>query len=116
MDSLRVRAAVSDFCITSHLRQGQNAIVAHVSEGWYCGRLGFGGGTRNIWGDTLGLIAQIVVTDKEGKERLTVTDSKWKFTSDATTQGEIYDGETYDARLEKDWSLVAVCQKTNYSN
>jgi alpha-L-rhamnosidase len=57
-----------------------------------------------------------VVTDKEGKERLTVTDSKWKFTSDATTQGEIYDGETYDARLEKDWSLVAVCQKTNYSN
>lgn len=94
------------FDITPNLRRGQNAIAAHVGEGWFCGRLGFGGGTRNIWGDTLGLIAQIVVTDKEGNETLILTDSQWQFIPDATTQGEIYDGETYDARLERDWSVV----------
>ncbi|PVH68240.1 glycoside hydrolase family 78 protein [Cadophora sp. DSE1049] len=96
------------FDVTFHLKQGRNAIAAHVGEGWYCGRLGFGGGARNIWGDTLGLLAQIVVTDNEGNETVIVTDDQWQFTTDATIQGEIYDGESYDARLEQDWSSVGI--------
>ena len=46
------------------LKEGENTISAWVGEGWWAGRLGFGGGWRNNYGDDIGLIAQIEVDGK----------------------------------------------------
>jgi alpha-L-rhamnosidase len=39
--------------VTGLLRAGRNAIGAILGDGWYRGRLGFGGGRRNIYGDRI---------------------------------------------------------------
>ncbi len=45
--------------ITDKLKVGENNVGVVVGEGWYAGRLGFGGGVRNIYGDDMGLLCQI---------------------------------------------------------
>lgn len=40
--------------VTELITSGENAIGVVVGEGWYAGRLGYNGGHRNIYGDTLG--------------------------------------------------------------
>ena len=99
------RLTYQTFDVTKLLSEGENAIGAYVGAGWYCGRLGFHGGKRNIWGDNIGLFAQLVITFADGNQETVVTDSDWKWSTGPITFSEIYDGEEYDARLElKEWS------------
>ncbi|KAF5593504.1 alpha-L-rhamnosidase [Fusarium subglutinans] len=88
------------FDILAQLKSGENVIAAEVAEGWYCGRLGFGGGERNIWGASIGLFAQILITYNDGSTEVVGIDSSWKWSNDPLLQAEIYDGELYDSRLE----------------
>jgi alpha-L-rhamnosidase len=92
-------------------------MAAEVAEGWYCGRLGFGGGERNIWGSLIGLFAQILITYNDGRKEVIGTDRSCKWSHGPLIQAEIYDGELYDSRLEfagwnelsfvnKDWQSV----------
>ena len=41
--------------MTAALRPGRNAIGVTVADGWYRGRLGFGGGRASVYGDRLGV-------------------------------------------------------------
>jgi len=95
------------FDVTEHLKVGINVLGAHVGEGWFSGRLGFLGGTRNIWGDSLGVIAQLVITYKDGSSETVATDDKWKCSIGAVVRSEIYDGESYDdRRYPAGWSIA----------
>jgi alpha-L-rhamnosidase len=47
--------------------EGKNVICVEVAEGWYAGRLGFGGGRRFIYGDELGILVQLEISDSHGK-------------------------------------------------
>jgi alpha-L-rhamnosidase len=105
------------FDVLAQLKKGENVIAAEVAEGWYCGRLGFAGGQRNIWGSAVGLFAQILITYSDGSTEAIGTDSSWKSSHGPLLQAEIYDGELYDSRLEcpgwnepsfldKDWQTV----------
>lgn len=99
------RLRYQTFDVTNLLQSGSNAIGAVVGDGWYRGRLGFGGGRRNIYGDKLGLLAQLEVTYADGSTERIVTDESWRATTGPITSSSIYDGESYDARLELDsWS------------
>lgn len=101
------RHAYDTYDVTDLITPGGNAIGAVVGEGWYSGRLGFGGGTRNIYGDSIGLLALLVVTLEDGFQVKIPTDSTWKSSRGPISASEIYVGETYDARLEGDiegWS------------
>ena len=82
------------------LRRGPNAAGAVLGGGWYRGNIGFSG-QRSHYGDTLGLLAQIVVTYTDGSTEIVATDSAWKAATGPILMSEIYHGETYDARLEK---------------
>ena len=55
------RLRYQTFDVTDLLREGRNAIGAMLGDGWYRGRLGFGGGRRNIYGDRLALLAQLEI-------------------------------------------------------
>ena len=90
--------------VTSMLRQGANAVAVTLGDGWYRGWLAFQG-QRNTYGEKLALLLQINVTYADGSAEVVGTDSGWKSTTGPILQSDIYNGETYDARLEKTgWS------------
>ncbi len=61
------------FDVTDMLHEGGNAIGAILGDGWYRGRLGFGGGWRNIYGDRLALLAQLEITYADGATEPVIT-------------------------------------------
>jgi alpha-L-rhamnosidase len=92
---------------TPLLRTGDNAIGAVMGDGWYRGVLGFGGGRRNVYGERLALIAQLEITYADGTIETIETDDRWRAATGPTLASDIYNGETYDARLERPgWSTA----------
>ena len=90
--------------VTGMLTNGGNVIGASVGNGWYRGYLAWDD-NKNIYGKTLGLLAQINVVYSDGTTETIITDEKWKSTNSAIKSVEIYNGETFDARDEKNgWS------------
>jgi alpha-L-rhamnosidase len=99
------RLRYSTFDVTPLLREGPNAIGAILGDGWYRGRLGFGGGRRNIYGDRTALLAQLELRYADGTTETVASDESWRATRGSILASSIYDGETYDARLERPgWS------------
>lgn len=117
------RLRYQTFDVTAMLRAGENAVGAIVGDGWYRGRLGFPGmGGRNLYGDRLGLLAQLEVTYAGGATETIVTDEAWRSATGPVIASSIYDGETYDARLgqpgwaspgfaDSDWRGVRIIER-----
>jgi alpha-L-rhamnosidase len=101
--------------VAGMLREGRNAIGAILGDGWYRGRLGFNGGRRNIYGDRLALLAQLEICYADGTTERIVTDESWQAATGPVLASDIYDGETYDARLERPgWSEPNEVPSTKY--
>src|SRR5260370_13138805 len=99
------RLRYSTFDVSGLLREGRNVLGAILGDGWYRGRLGFGGGRRNIYGDRLALLTQLEISYADGATERIVTDESWPAATGPTLATDLYDGETYDARLERaGWS------------
>ncbi|KAK1138750.1 hypothetical protein N8T08_002015 [Aspergillus melleus] len=99
------RHEYNTYDVTEHLKNGANTIGVTVGEGWYAGRLGFSGGWRNIYGDTLGVLCLLVVTKADGSKEYIRSDQTWKSGIGPIITSEIYDGEIYDSRMERSgWS------------
>lgn len=120
--SYNKRLQYQTYDVTSLIKNGANAVGVTIGDGWYRGFIGFNG-QRNYYGDKAALLLQLKVTYKNGREEIIGTDDKWKASTGPILMSEIYNGETYDARLEKpgwsnagfndaDWSRVHV---TNHS-
>ena len=98
------RLQYDTYDVTSLVQQGSNAMGATLGDGWYRGRLGFNG-RRNNYGTRVGLLAQLVVRYTDGRTQIVGTDGTWKAATGPIVMSDIYDGESYDARLERDgWS------------
>jgi alpha-L-rhamnosidase len=89
------RIQYQTYDVTGLLKSGANAAGAVLGSGWYR----FKG--RRLYGDHLALLLQINITYKDGREEIVATDGNWKSSTGPIVMSEIYDGETYDARLEK---------------
>ncbi|KAJ6440548.1 Hybrid polyketide synthase/ nonribosomal peptide synthetase [Purpureocillium lavendulum] len=104
--SFNYRHVYDTYDVTALVKNGNNAIGVAVGEGWFAGRLAFSD-SRNFWGDTLGVQSLLTVTYKNGTTTKVPTDESWKANTGPIVSSEIYDGETYDSRLEADvkgWS------------
>lgn len=100
------RLLYQTFDVTNLLQPGRNAVGAILADGWYRGRLGFGGGQRNIYGDRLALLAQLEIMYEDGRSERIVTDQHWRAATGPILASDLYDGETYDAQLERPgWSV-----------
>ncbi len=85
----------------------QNSIGAILGDGWYRGQIGWAK-PNNYYGDKLALLLQIEINYKDGTTKTIVSDENWRGRTGPILSSSIYQGETYDARLELgDW--------TNYS-
>jgi alpha-L-rhamnosidase len=98
--SYNKRLQYQTYDVTPLLKQGKNAVGVTLGNGWYRGPLAWEG-RRNIYGDRLALLVQIRITYADRREEIIGTDQQWKATTGPILMSEIYDGETYDARLEK---------------
>jgi len=91
--------------VTRLLQKGKNAIAVTVADGWYRGHLAWEE-NRNIYGDKTGLLAQLEITYTDDTHQTITTDASWKTSTGPIQLAGIYNGETYDARLEKNgWML-----------
>ena len=86
--------------VTGLLANGNNAIGAMVGNGWYRGYLAWNN-NKNIYGNKLGLLAQLNITYSDGTTETIASGENWKSSTGAIQSVEIYNGETYDARAEK---------------
>jgi alpha-L-rhamnosidase len=103
--SYKHRLEYHTFDVTRLLSKGGNAIGAEVGEGWYCGRLGWHGGKRNLYGDKLALLAQLEIEFEDGQKLNVDSNNTWKTSVGPIVSSELYDGEIYDASLElPEWS------------
>lgn len=94
-----IRAQYQTYDVTALLRDGGNALGAILGDGWYSGYLVWEK-NRNVYGDTLRLLAQLVVEYADGRTETISTDDSWKCATGAILDSDIYHGETYDARRE----------------
>jgi len=94
--------------VTDLLKKGENAVGATLGDGWFRGHLaGWIKDNRNHYGDKLALLMQVNIEYEDDTTETIVTDSSWKSSTGPILSSDIYNGETYDARLEKiGWCTV----------
>jgi len=89
------------FDITDHLEVGSNRVSVMLGNGWYKGRYGANGGVAEFYGDRFALIGELHITLEDGSEVVVATDSSWRAQPAPVVASDIFDGETYDARIGK---------------
>src|SRR5438034_5120999 len=62
--------------VTGSLKNGTNCLAAMLGDGWFRGRLAWDD-KRNSYGKKLALLAQLVVTYKDGTQQIVGTDDGW---------------------------------------
>lgn len=80
------RVLYSTYEVTKLLKEGLNAIGVMTGNGWY--------GRQE-------LILQMIIKFMDGTEKIMTSDQSWMVASGPILRNSIYDGEVYDARLEK---------------
>ncbi len=84
--SFEKRVYYSTYDVTKLLRQGANCAGAMLGQGW--------------WRRQPQFRLMLDVTYSDGTSETIVSDGEWRYASGPITENSIYNGETYDARLE----------------
>ncbi len=98
--SYNKRLQYQTYDVTNLVQSGRNAIGVTLGNGWYRGNLGYEGKT-DIYGKELALLFQMQIIYTDGSVETIVSDGSWRSSTGAIQYSEVYNGETYDARLEK---------------
>ena len=97
--------------------QKENAVGVVLGDGWYRGNIGWVS-ANGYYGDELSLLFQLKIDYTDGSSEWIASDKNWKVNNGPIRKSDIYNGETYDARLEingwtsagyneTDWQSVA---------
>jgi alpha-L-rhamnosidase len=97
----RKRIVYQTYDVTAKLRQGENVLGALLGPGWYGSELTWIQQPYNFGPPPVRLLAQLRIQYDDGTEDVIGTDGSWKASSCAILSSELYNGETYDARLEQ---------------
>lgn len=84
---------------------GTNFILATVGNGWWSSGLGWQGGQARYSQGPNRLFFQMELEYYDGSRQTIASNTSWKVRRSPITQNALYQGETYDARLEyaQDW-------------
>ena len=93
------RLRYQSYDVTGYLQPGTNVIGLELADGWWRGNLGFQD-KRNTYGDRTAAIAQLEIADDGGTVTVIGTDTTWLAGRSPVLGSDLYNGETYDARLE----------------
>lgn len=84
--------------VTEYIRQGENSVMAVMGAGWYKGTMGFNR-RRNIYGKYTAFSGEIHLNYADGTSEVIASDERWWGSYSPIQFSEIYDGETFDARM-----------------
>jgi len=102
--SYDTRLQYQTYDVTGLLHPGENAVGGMLADGWYRGHMTWDM-RRNLYGEHLALLLQLRITYTDGREQIVSSDASWKAATGPIRMADIYNGEHYDARLERpDWS------------
>ena len=90
------RLRYGSYDVTS-LLQPTSVLGIALGNGWFRGRLGWGGG-RAYYGEELAALAQLEIEFADGHRQMITTDESWTAGPSAVVSNDLYDGETIDAR------------------
>ncbi len=102
--SYQKRLQYQTYDVTDMIQQGGNCIGVTLGDGWYRGYIGWAT-QRNFYGDKLALLLQLEITYENGSKETILSDNSWKSSSGPILESDLYNGESYDARLEKKWAI-----------
>jgi alpha-L-rhamnosidase len=94
------RLRYRNYDVTS-LLQPTSVLGIALGNGWFRGRLGWGGG-RAHYGEELGALAQLEIEFADGHRQMIISDESWTAGPSAVVSNDLYDGETIDARRYSD--------------
>lgn len=98
------RVLYDTYDITPYLRQGKNAFGVQLGEGWFGHEHIFFQqifGTNPSWFNDPCLKMNILLCYEDGSETIvTAADGKWLCAQSPIVMNNVFDGETYDARME----------------
>ena len=99
------RIQYQTYDVTPLVHDGKNAIGITLGNGWYRGNIG-PDGKPDQYGKDLALLFQMQIIYTDGTVQQVVSDGSWRSSTGPVRYAGIYNGETYDARLEKKgWTM-----------
>ncbi len=97
--SFHSRVQYQTYDVSHMISTGANAMGITLGNGWYRAFRGFRP-SEDLGKESLDVLAQLEVTYTDGSTEMVLTDDSWKSSMGPILNSVIYDGETYDARLE----------------
>ena len=97
----RYRLTYQTYDATGELHAGANALGVLLGAGWYASRFGFSSRRYAYGPPPVRMLLELDVTYADGSEERISSDSAWRTAPSPVLISEIYDGESYDARLEQ---------------
>jgi alpha-L-rhamnosidase len=94
------RLRYRSYDVTS-LVKPRSVLGVALGNGWFRGRLGWGGG-RAHYGEELAALAQLEIEFADGHRQMIITDEGWMAGPSAVVSNDLYDGETIDARRDSE--------------
>ena len=88
--------------VTDMIQDGENAMGAILSGGWYTGYMTFTPGNLNFFGDTEALLSKLVITYEDGSQQIVSSNPEtWKMFNDGPIEyASFFQGERYNANKE----------------
>ncbi len=103
--SFEKRLQYQMYDVTELIKTGGNAVGITLGNGWYRGGVGLG--TKPSLQKKRSLLCQLQLNYTDGSSDFIISDDSWKASTGPILYSEIYHGEIYDARLEKNgWSVA----------
>lgn len=103
--SYHKRLQYQTYDVMQALKTGKNIALVTIGDGWYRGNLEFNH-KRNLYGEEVGLLFQLEIEYTDGKKEVINSNEDWKTSFGGPVKAsDIYNGEIYDARLEKNTSV-----------
>ncbi|HAL74518.1 MAG TPA: hypothetical protein DCM45_05420, partial [Clostridiales bacterium] len=95
--------------VTAMLHPGENTINIRLGDGWWIGRLGFGGDSCQ-YGDRLGLILQLEMIEADGSKMIIGSDESFLCRRSSTDYADLFIGERQDLAdpVEEPWQRCSV--------
>jgi alpha-L-rhamnosidase len=97
----RKRIVYQVYDVTAQIKQGANALGSILAGGWYADGLGWLQNRYNFGPPPVRLLVQLEIAYSDGSRDSVISDQAWKVGQSAIVSSDIYNGEAYDARLER---------------
>jgi len=99
------RVLYATYDVTDRMKRGENALGVMLGNGWYSPpdedvRMAWGGILRK-YGDRPRLLLQLDLTFADGSDTSIVSDDNWRVSPGPIRFNSIWNGEAYDARLDR---------------